>query len=110
MKKLIIKAGIGAAGALFLAGALIPAFAGGQDVTCKIKGNGAFSKNKCKVLVASVNLSWQKNIAKVGNLVVVVANTGLNSASGNTGGDVTVEAGDADVTTTITNNINQNTP
>lgn len=80
--------------------------AGNTDV--KISGNGADSKNKVDLDLDNTTKVYQSNEADVRNNVKVDANTGGNKANKNTGGDVEIETGDADVTVDVTNAVNQN--
>ena len=115
MNKLIAKVGIGVAAASVFAATLVPASAlastdgsGGTDGnTCVIRGNGAFSWNRCKITEVNIKAAKQINKAAIFNGVTVVAATGGNDANFNTGGDVKVKSGDANVTVTIKNKVNQ---
>ncbi|MEK7559327.1 MAG: hypothetical protein AAB521_03405 [Patescibacteria group bacterium] len=91
-----------------LAGALLPgaAFA---DQTCTISDNGAFSHNRCRIKVVKKQTVIQSNVAVVTNGVIIVASTGGNSASFNTGGTTSITSGSSTVTVTITNTLNSNT-
>ena len=62
---------------------------------CTIAGNGVLSQNTCKVKVVKKTTSIKLNKAKVSNFVGVFSNTGGNSASGNTGGGVSVVSGNS---------------
>ena len=116
MNKLAYKLAVGMATATVALGLFAgSAFAAG-DVTCTISGNGHHSRNACIILVgrrAPRDEVVQINRARVFNGVVAVAATGGNTANGNTTtgtGGVSVDTGNAAVTVTITNTINQNTP
>lgn len=71
------------------------------DTTAEISGNGADStntiiiKNKCETVVD------QTNKTDVNTEVTASANTGSNSASNNTGGDVTIDTGNASNAVTV---------
>ncbi len=78
------------------------------DTDVKISGNGADSDNDANVTVKNSTRVIQANDADVRNNVKVDANTGDNKANKNTGGDVSIETGDADVTVDVTNAVNQN--
>src|SRR3989338_5431557 len=112
VNKMTIKQRI--AGALvagsFIAASLLPA-AAFADQTCTISGNGRDSRNRCRIRVERRLTVDQRNTATVRNIVVVVQNTGLNSASNNTknGGDVDVNTGNTTSTITITVSGNTNT-
>lgn len=81
---------------------------GGPTISCVISGNGSDSWNWCKIKKKSVTIIYQSNWAKVTNSVFAVASSGGNSANDNTGGSVSVDSGNASVTVTITNTLNQN--
>jgi len=109
MTKFIYKAGAAIATAAFMVSTFAGvAFAVDGTPTCEISGNGNKSTNTCIVVKKNVMVSVKKNKAVVGNIVLVGANTGGNSASGNTGGSTTVDSGNATVTVTINNTVNQN--
>jgi hypothetical protein len=73
-----------------------------------VSGNGSGSNNVANVdFNNSVNVN-QTNRANFNNDVNVEANTGNNSASDNTGGDVQVRTGDANVGVKINNKANTN--
>lgn len=103
-----IAGAIGAGALVTLA--LMPA-AAFADQTCTIAGNGALSRNRCRIKVERRIRVDQSNTATVRNKVVVIQNTGLNSASGNTtnGGNVSVDTGTTTSTITITVSGNTNT-
>lgn len=73
-----------------------------------ISGNGVDSTNIA--VVANVNLSKveQSNFTMAGTMVSSEANTGNNTANGNTGGDVTIDTGNgtSTVNTTVTGSSN----
>ena len=102
-------AGAIATGAL-LATALLPGAAFANH-SYRISGNGNNSTNTCiQVRERRVRVD-QRNTATVRNTVVVVQNTGLNSASGNTTdeGNVGVNTGSTTSTVRITVSGNINT-
>lgn len=92
-----------ATGALLLNSAL-PAFA----VTLEVSGNGSDSQNTTGVAVTTTTTVVQNNTANVSNNVNASAKTGGNAASDNTGGDVNIQTGDADVAVGIQNSVNSN--
>lgn len=105
------KIGASIATAAFL-GAILTGSAFAADNTCKIKGNGVGSTNKCKIQVEKNKVVIQENNAFVKNFVGVSTDTGGNSANGNTtggGSEVKVKTGDATATVTITNTVNTST-
>jgi len=98
MKNFLTKLTVGLASAAILStGVATSVFA---DTT--ISGNGAGSinsvtlSNKCKSSV------YQSNNTSVSTHATVIAETGGNTASSNTGGDVTVASGDATAGVSIT--------
>lgn len=102
---------IGAAAASLAAGGMLLVPASFAATDCTISGNGVASTNTCRVKVVRKSARIQINAAKVKTNVGVVSNTGLNSASGNTGsGGVSVTSGSSNVNVNITNNVNVNTP
>src|SRR3990172_3459264 len=78
------------------------------DTTVKISGNGADSDNTADVKVANQTAIQQTNNADISNNVDVDAETGDNEAEDNTGGDVSIDTGDADVEVGIDNKANFN--
>lgn len=102
------KIGASIATAAFLGSILTPtAFA--ADNKCIISGNGDRSNNRCKILVEKKKIIIKKNFAKVENVIGAYADTGGNNANKNTtnGGDVSIDTGNATVTVTVTNTVNQ---
>lgn len=93
-----------AAGAVLVNTAL-PVFA---ETTIVISGNGAGSDNFSTVSQTNTTTVTQSNDAHVDNNVTVNANTGDNSASFNTGGDVAVGTGNAVSNVSVTNTLNSN--
>lgn len=114
IKKLSV-AGVSAAIAL---SAYAPAVFADGGVTCTITGNGAFSRNKCKVKVVEKGpIVIQGNYASIGTVATIVSATGGNTSNGNTigagGGGVSTTTSASTVTVTITNgpiNTNINGP
>jgi hypothetical protein len=82
-----------------------PAAAG---ITCTISGNGSHSSSDCKFEVKNDTNVLQSNKADIDNKVQVDASTGGNQAEDNTGGDVTIETGDVDVSIAVENQVNSN--
>lgn len=79
-------------------------------IEAKISGNGADSTNKILVGSESETHVTQANDANVENNVTVNAKTGNNTANKNTGGDVTIDTGNAtvdDVSVSTSVNANQ---
>jgi len=101
-KKQIVSAV--AAGAMLLNVAM-PALASTEIV---ISGNGAGSDNWSTVNQTSNTTVTQNNTANVTNDVDADAKTGGNDANYNTGGDVTIDTGDAKVEADVNNTLNSN--
>lgn len=59
--------------------------------------NGSFSNNNADVTSQTNNNTFQNNDASVGNNIILSANTGNNSSSFNTGGNTTIQTGNANV-------------
>lgn len=78
----------------------------GTDVT--ISGNGAFSDNKADVSNNSDVTVKQDNDAKVTNHIDSNATTGGNNANFNTGGDTTINTGNASTHTVVSTEANKN--
>jgi spore coat protein C len=77
-----------------------PAFA---DTDVVIAGNGSHSDNDVRVDLERNTTVSQTNDTDISNNVSVNNNTGYNSASGNTGGDVSIRTGDATSDVNISN-------
>lgn len=81
---------------------------GGGSFSAIISGNGDRSDNDIRAyLDNSVNV-LQSNSAHVTNKVTSDAKTGDNEADHNTGGNVSIDTGNAEVTTTVDNAVNFN--
>ena len=108
MKRLIQKVAVAGA-TISLATTLFAGAVFADGPTCEISGNGVSSTNTCVVKVWKKKITVQKNKAKIKNVVIAGADTGGNTADGNTtgSGDVSVDTGNATVTVTITNTVNQ---
>ncbi|MBI4035757.1 hypothetical protein HY383_02320 [Candidatus Daviesbacteria bacterium] len=85
----------------------IPAFA--QTVTLEVSGNGAGSENEVEVETTTETTVVQENNANIVNNIEAEAKTGDNEAEDNTGGDVSIETGDATTEVTVSNQANTNT-
>src|SRR5687767_13335161 len=85
--------------ALLGSAGLFPAFAD----TVTISGNGAFSDNNVHVSEHDETFVRQSNNTSISNNVSSHSNTGNNSASYNTGGDVSILTGDAHSNVSIQN-------
>lgn len=79
----------------------LPAFAASTDLT--ITGNGDSSHNEIMVVEVNVNAVVQTNVTDVLNLVKAGASTGGNQISGTTGGEASLQSGDASTTAKVTN-------
>jgi hypothetical protein len=93
-----------AAGAL-LFNTVMPVVAG---TTIEISGNGSDSTNKAEVDVEQTTVVSQSNEANIKNTVNASANSGYNDANRNTGGNVSVDTGDATTKVDVANTVNSN--
>lgn len=93
-----------AAGAI-LVNTVLPVFA---TTSIVVSGNGSDSTNEVEAEFTNTTTVVQSNTADVENKVNATATTGGNEAEDNTGGDVSIETGDADVTVDVANTLNQN--
>jgi hypothetical protein len=82
-----------------------PAFA---STSLEISGNGSDSSNTTQVSVSQNTVVSQTNEAKISNDIDADANSGGNSASRNTGGDVSVDTGNAKTLVGVSNTANSN--
>ncbi len=81
---------------------------GTGDTTVKVAGNGENSDNDLNLAQTNTNSLVQQNDANVTNDVHAKANSGDNTAYSNTGGDTTIIAGPATVTSDVTTTANAN--
>lgn len=81
---------------------------GSNGSSVKILGNGAFSDNDVKLWNGSSTVVDQNNKANVVNRVRSDAKTGGNDAKFNTGGDVSINTGDAKTRTDVQTAVNFN--
>lgn len=81
---------------------------GGGALSLKILGNGEFSYNKIDADLLSTTVVTQDNWAGIDNYLDVNSTTGKNKANGNTGGNVTIDTGDANVKANVNNDVNFN--
>lgn len=72
----------------------------------EISGNGSSSDSQVSVQEVTQSTVEQANQASVGNSVTSDSNTGDNSASGNTGSDVSVATGDTSSQASTTTSVN----
>lgn len=77
------------------------------DVT--IQGNGALSHNGVMVVNSNSNTVLQSNSSYVGTMVMTSASTGYNSSSFNTGGNSSIDTGNASNTVGVEVGGNSNT-
>lgn len=91
----------GSAGTEFIVGA-------DGTIIAKNSGNGANSTNDASVATTNTTTTTQTNTANVTNNITMVANTGTNSTSYNTGGANSIKTGDANVMANIMNFVNNN--
>lgn len=80
----------------------------GPSVGVVNNGNGSGSSNTGSVSVSSTNTNNQDNSAQVANNLNQTTITGENTANKNTGGNVDITTGGANVTGTIVNSLNTN--
>jgi spore coat protein C len=78
------------------------------DTDVRIAGNGSHSDNDVSVNLDRTTTVRQNNDTNISNNVSVSNNTGHNSVSGNTGGDVNVRTGDATANVNISNQAGSN--
>lgn len=83
-----------------------PAFATSQTFT--IEGNGYDSDTQIEFQVKNEAEVFQENKSTVENKINIQSDTGKNSTSKNTGGDVMVKTGDVEIQTAIMNKLNTN--
>ncbi len=96
--------------AAFSAGAMLlsvvtPAAA---QTTLQISGNGSDSDSTIDLTHTATTTVVQNNSADIHNDVSAKANTGNNDANRNTGGDVTVDTGNAKTDVAVSNSVNSN--
>ena len=78
------------------------------ELTAVNQGNGTGSNNNIGVKESDITTTVQNNKASINNTLDLTANTGGNDASRNTGGNVDIKTGDANITANIVNFINNN--
>lgn len=81
---------------------------GGGSASVVNSGNGSDSQNSGSAQIADSNNTYQNNSANIVNDLNQDSITGQNSASKNTGGDVNITTGDANVSGTLINTVNTN--
>ena len=75
----------------------------GGNTTLINSGNGDNSDNNTSSNQTVIDTINQVNVADIDNNLILTANTGGNSASGNTGGDAYITTGNANVTAQVLN-------
>lgn len=105
INKRAVTSAIATASLLFYAFAT-SAFA--QTTSLEITGNGSDSDSDINLTTDRTVTVVQENDADIRNDVNASADTGNNDANDNTGGDVTLETGDATTNVEITNQANTN--
>jgi len=78
------------------------------DLILDFSKNGSDSKNTANVTSSSDANTFQSNDADVENNLVLAADSGHNNANYNTGGDSTIETGNANVSASVLNFVNNN--
>jgi len=78
------------------------------DITIEISGNGSDSNNTAEVQQQTNTTVVQNNTANISNNVEAFADTGNNDANRNTGGDVSIDTGDASTLVGVSNTVNSN--
>ncbi len=106
MNKLVLKVTTAASTAVLLTGSVASVAFGTTTVT--VSGNGADSDNTANVNVTNSSSIYQTNTADISNSVKINSNTGDNTANKNTGGDVSINTGDANVSSSVSNSANSN--
>lgn len=81
---------------------------GNGDTDVKIDGNGADSQNSVGLVSSNLTSVTQNNNANVNNDIDSDAKTGYNDANSNTGGDVTINTGNAKASATVSTTANVN--
>ena len=93
------RMGAGLVSSILAASLLAPAAL--AETTFEISGNGDNSTNKIEVTDSNNCTVWQKTETIVEADIKAKASTGGNTASGNTGGNVTIQTGNASATATL---------
>src|SRR3989344_9304501 len=105
MNKYLIRLGTAISSAALVASSFVgPVLA----VDVEIIGNGDSSNNTANVAVTNNVTVNQTNYANITNDVNVDANTGNNDANRNTGGDVSIDTGNATANVGVNNTANSN--
>ncbi|OGM30423.1 hypothetical protein A2630_01725 [Candidatus Woesebacteria bacterium RIFCSPHIGHO2_01_FULL_44_10] len=80
----------------------------GGSATITNQDNGSDSTNTGEIEIIDENSSFQTNTANVENEMILFANSGDNIADNNTGGDSTIDTGDANASGNVINFLNNN--
>lgn len=80
----------------------------GGSLSARILGNGSNSDNLIDLDLDSAILITQDNVADIDNYVDADADTGNNDANDNTGGDVSIDTGNAEVDVSVDTMVNFN--
>jgi hypothetical protein len=83
-------------------------FGCGSGVSVANTDNGSNSQNSGEVNLADDSMTFQSNMGNLNNDMVLVADSGNNEAKNNTGGDNTINTGDANIAANILNFMNNN--
>ncbi len=78
------------------------------DTTVKNEGNGSDSTNTGDITTINDENTFQQNDADIENNMTLLADSGSNDASKNTGGDSTITTGDASIAANVLNFVNNN--
>jgi hypothetical protein len=70
--------------------------------------NGTDSYNQTDLDFINIQNTFQTNLAYLDNTLVLSADSGYNTADNNTGGDNTIQTGDANVSASVLNFVNNN--
>jgi hypothetical protein len=95
--------------ALVTLSALLINVAPAAAMSIQVTGNGADSSTTANVSVTQTVSILQTNNADIDNDVTAKANSGYNEANDNTGGDVSIETGDATTKVSTATSANSNT-
>lgn len=106
MKDLVKKVAVGIATGALVSQSLVTAAFGTLEVV--VSGNGSNTDNTVNVSSANTTTVTQTNTANVENNVDASSDTGNNSADDNTGGDVSIDTGDAKSIVEVSNALNSN--
>lgn len=80
----------------------------GEVIVLDNNGNGSGSDNSNEVTYKDESNTFQNNDAHVENNIILEANSGDNTSTDNTGGDTSIETGDANVSANVASFLNNN--